>query len=119
MSELLNLDTAGSLDIVFRAGHSWDFTIEPTDPDNTPELFADATVTMLVGKNGKALVSYGDGGGLQVLTSKSLRISRNAIEATLPQGKYEYEIRVDYLSGNSLPFATGNLYINPTIPIPV
>lgn len=106
---ILDLNPAAELDIKIAAGHSWDITFSG-DADG-PEVFANAAPSMRVVRGGGPVATYNTENGMEVVNSRTLRISRNVVQNSLPAGEYSYNIRLDYGNGTSLPFAAGKLII--------
>ncbi len=115
----LNLDTSAQLDIVLRAEHSFNFTLQFFLEDGTTPLDLEGTFKMGIAKPGigDPLMTLDETSGLTVSTN-SLTISRDVLTNILSSGVYYYDIRND-LGGNlSVPVFSGKILVNQNITQP-
>lgn len=108
---LLDLDTAATVDITVKQGHSFSVTMTHTDSVTGLPVNLTGTWKMVIKDGPTEIETYTEGAGL-TKAANVLTISRNVLENTLAWGFYRYEIRKDE-GGISVPVYEGELIVNP------
>lgn len=105
---ILNLDTAGTLDIIIGQGQSFSIQIEHFEADGTTPLPITGTAAMKVIAQGKVIKTIA-----ATVDSNSITIAQTDVQNTMPPGKHAYHIYADQAAGITLPLWKGTLTVNP------